>query len=169
MTEKGMREGITKDDILKLTKEEKAQIQAQREFEEIAPNSFAWKVAVSNDPLIRKVKNSQRDIEKTLLECKKIRSGILRKKEEVKSKHIISELKDGILMTEDELKSQIRNEEYFIEGNIFNIPIMLGEIRNIVGKHNIIREVIINDAEYEKYTEKIVEEVSKLGYDLFDL
>lgn len=162
-----MRPGIKKEDILKLTGEEKLQIEAQRKFNLVDKGTRSYDVLAKIDRIARQVWENKNKVDKTLIELMNFNATMNRDATELESGNITRELKPGLPMSQDELQWNIRLTKNMAETAVFNLPLILADLREVVGYKDVKGDVVISEEEYESYVDYVENEVKKLGYELF--
>ena len=150
-----------------LTKTEIARIEEVRQFEALNKGTAGYKVAVENDQVRRSVTKAIRDIQQELWTIENQKNSILRHQTEVTSGVINSELKPGVPLTVDELKTQIKYEEWQNEGTAKDICIALGTLRSFVGHKDVIGKVVLDEGGYDGMVNDIEKSLAQLGFELF--
>lgn len=162
---KGFRDGVSKEDILKdLTKEDWERLAEQKRFQELDPESIGYKVAVYSDGLRAQVRERKEKIRKRLWNIKNLQNNVTRLQVQLRKGNITEELKPGVLMNEAEVKSQIQHNKWVMEGEARDVPKILAEIRGIVGTRDVAKNVVISEEEFEEYAGEVLDELEKLGF-----
>lgn len=155
--------------IDEFTKEEKELLRKMKEHEFIQPGTIGWKLAVYNDPLRLKLMNEKNLITKRIANIIQLRNQLKRMKGELVSGEIKTELKPGIIMSEDELNHQIILTQFTLEGERQTLPIILADIKVLVGRLDVAKQIIISEEEFEEYCKELQEISIQHGFNLFKM
>lgn len=166
---KGFRKGITKRTLLKSWDGEDWKRHAEREhFQQYNINSITGKIALQNDTV-----RANRDVMIDNIEemVNHIRNGITtnkRKQEQIDTGNIVDELREGVLMNKEELKFEINSGERITKNVRRKIAREFGLLRDLVGTHDLVKNPIMTEEEYDALVLKTEKEMKELGVDLFD-
>jgi len=168
MAEKGFREGIDKQSLMKsMTKEDWSRIEEQKKFEMVKKGSFTERLVLYLDGIREIIRSKQLLIDKRIWNVRDIQNGIRRKKIQITSGTITEKLKDGITMTAEELNTQIMYEQWMVRGEVHSIASILGEIRGVVGHNDVAKKVVMSEDEFNSYADKVVMQLKEMGHELF--
>jgi hypothetical protein len=155
--------------VKSLTKEELARIKETREFDTIKPNTPTWRVALYNDSLRQQHRLITSTIQKRLWTIDDVQNKILRLEQQLlPGSKITEELKPGVTMTEDELRTLIQHSSWLQEGEVRAIPKSLADLRSIVAHKDVAKNTIISMPDYDAFVERIEKIVKQKGFDLFE-
>ena len=167
---KGNREEIKKELLEELrknlTKEELERIDHQREFDKINPGTAAYRMGVAVDPLRRQWLAAKSSIQKHLWNVDNITNQIRRLKAQLVVKNITEELKPGVYMNEHEMEAQIAHAGWLLEGEVNAIAPQLWQIRGVVGQHDLAKEVIVTEEQFDEYVRDVEKQLKGFGYAL---
>ena len=163
---KGQKEKALESLRAKLTKEELARIEEQREFLNLDEGTWAYKIALHLDSIRQTLRKFQFDIDKTLWSIKNTQNNINRCQAQLKSGTITEILKDTTLMNEDELRANMEYLKWTQEIEVNEIPKLLGQLRMLVGHQDLKRQTILSSEQFEKYVEDTILKLQGLGFDL---
>jgi len=165
----GYRKGLDKKEIMKsMTKEDWKRISEQKKFESFTKGSVTAMVALQNDSL-RRIRDEKTDnVEQRVNNIINLKSVISRKEGQIESGVITDELKEGVLMNKDELLFEINGSKRMIKREIIDICVDLGKLREIVGCHDFVGNVIITEEEYDSFVESTDDYLSSIDLNLFD-
>jgi hypothetical protein len=149
-----------------MTEVELRQIQAQREFENIRQNSARYEIGLANDVFARNTRTHKSNILKSVWSCENIQAQKFRKELELSSGSITSEIKDGVTMTRDELELEIQHIEWLKDKEKNLILNEFWQMAQLVGKNNVIKEIVLTEEEFEKFYFEIKQRLLKIGIDL---
>lgn len=171
---KGIRPGkvneINNLDFVKsLSEVEKKQIMQQREFEKIKPGTPAYKIALENDNIYRALLADKINIRKEMIEIQNLLDSIVRHKAELLSGMIKTEIKTGMLMNSDELKTLIRKEEFTLNNTVLDLTPKLWHLRSFVGIELLNHKIGMTEEEYNAFIQEIESELKENGLRLYSL
>lgn len=178
---KDERKGVSKQEIVKkarenedlynfvksLTKEEINRVKEVREFETIEPHTPTWKIALLCDTIRKNIRKKKSDIHKRMINIQDLTDVINRLKVQLASGLITEEVKTGMKMNEDELKSLIQHHDWTRTGEVNDIPKMLGELRVLVGHKDVLGKVILSQEAFDQLVTDYEMDLKSKGYDLF--
>lgn len=150
-----------------LTKTELARIEETRKFETLNKGTAGYKIALENDQIRRSITKAIRDIQQELWVIENQKNSIRRHQTEVTGGVIQTELKPGVLLTKEELETQIKFEEWQNEGTARDVCIALGTLRSFVGHKDLIGRIIMDKEAYDGIINDIEKNLAQLGFDLF--
>jgi hypothetical protein len=151
-----------------LTDVELKQIQAQREFQSLKPNSPRFKVGVANDVFARNIRTHKSNIEKGLWTIKNIENQQFKLKLQKKSGKITQELSEGVIMTPEELSLEIEHKDWVMEKERHNILTELWQLAQYVGQHNVLKQVILSEEEFDQFHYYVESSLHDLSLKLYD-
>lgn len=152
-----------------LTKEELMRIEQTRKLDAIKRDSPSFHLVLFQDQLKIALRKSQFEIEKILWNVSDIANQLVRARFQLDSKNITEILdKSGTIMNEDELKSHIKYMGWMQRGEVIGISPILMNIRAVVGTHDLDKNSILTEVEFDEYVEKIKTEVQEKGFKLFE-
>lgn len=166
---KGFRKGVTKRSILNSWDGEDWKRHAERDhFQSFDRDSITAKIMLQNDSV-----RADRDvkIDNVNEQVNHIRNALtanMRKQEQFDSGVITDELSPGIPMNKHELEFEIKGGERVIMNTIRRVTRELASLRNVVGSHDLMKNPIMTEEEYDEFVLKTEQDLKKLGVDLFD-
>jgi len=163
----GRKEKAMEDIRSTLSKEELERIRQTREFNELRPGTLSYKVALFNDQLRQNRISEETRITQRLLTMRTLQDHVSRMKFQLKDGIITEELKDKVTMTVEELTTQLRREQWLIEGEAVAIIRSLAELRSVVEHKDLAGNIIMFMEEFDNYAEKTIEEIKSHGINLF--
>jgi len=165
----GFRKGVTKRDILKsMDNDDWKRVDEFKHYQQFNRNSITARICVQNDTV-----RADRDtrIDNVAEMINNIRNGITtnrRKQDQIDSGLITDELRPDVLMNKEELEFEIHSGARVIRNTTRRITLELGYLRNLVGTHDLLRNEIMDEKQYDKYVLDVEKQLKKLGVDLFD-
>lgn len=168
----GFREGkaeeIREQLRASLTKEELLRIDETRKFDAIERDSPSFHLVLYQDQLKIALRKAQFEIEKILWNIDNLSNQISRAEFQLTSKNIIETLgESGMIMNEEELITHIKYMQWAQKGEVIGLPKSLMQVRGVVGTHDIDKNPILTEDEFNEYVQKIDEEVQEKGFKLF--
>ncbi len=169
---KGFRKGM-KDKVLDkaregITPEELERIKQQREYDSIEPGTFTHKLALHLDALQKQKRQNKIDIDKRMWNITNVLNEKRRYEEQLESGKIYAKLKDDVTMNQYEVASSIKQCDWIALGEVRAISELLADLRSVVGRHDLAKNVILNIQQYDNYVDRVKQELETLGYDIFD-
>lgn len=177
MTEKKKKPPITEevkaDTVKKLTDADYDRLLNQQKYSMFGLGSFRARVALHSDTLHRNVVMLKRQIEEALWSIRTGKEMIKRKEDQLKDGKIYELLPINnpdmkIIMNEHELKLQVELEQRHMEANAKDIINPLNELSGHIGYHDLAKNMIISEQEFEVYANEIENRVKALGYEIYD-
>ena len=169
--QKGFRKGVTKEDILKLTDEEKKRIRLWREVDEVrlekGGHSDAYKCGVLSDQLYLDLDKKVGTIESHVFSILSLKSKIDRNKKQMETGKITSKYpnSDEIMGVRDlEIESVMSNR--MIGEHLRELWTLIIDIYRYVNQPRIDGEVFTRER-YDKKIKWVKEELKKQGIDLY--
>jgi len=170
----GFRTDKTKEDAIEglrksLTKEELERIKEQRAFNDIKPDTYTYKIALHLDALKQDLRTKQMQVYKRVWNVENIDNSIKNCKTQLETGNITETLPDSdTLMTKRELETYIKHQEWLKLGEVRAIPKDLAGVRALVGHKDLIGNLIFTEGEFDRYFEKIENELQYLDHSMFD-
>ncbi len=166
---KGLRDGIDKEKIMKsMNKGDWERLRKQKEFEQVDPKTLGYKVLLEADQVRMTKKATLLLIKQRLHDIKNLNTIAKRKKKEVLSGIIKSELKPGVLMTMDEVKLEIDKTELMAYAHAKDMLSDLAKLRGLVGLTDVGKNIILDEKKYEDIVYETKEILAKEGFKLFE-
>lgn len=165
---KGFRDGVTKEDVLNLTKDERRFIEKQRELQTVKADSISYKVYLSMDDGRRQLQLLNKDIRTRLLNIDNVLTVISRKQKQLNSGDITDELRPGVPFTKAEMELEVNRASNMAWAESKDIMIELAKIRRWVGCHDIAGNLLMSESDYDNLVRDVEGKLRDRGYDLFD-
>jgi len=153
--------------VKSLNKAEIERIKEVRKFEELKQGTNRFKVALLCDPLRQQLRQAETTLMKRMWSMADLQTSIDRLREQLALGNITEEIKSGLTMNEAELQNLIQHNVWLQQGEFNALRLILAQISGMVGHIDYIRNVIINEEQFEQKVEEVKEYAKKYGYDLF--
>jgi hypothetical protein len=159
------------DELLKfvhsLNKAEIERIEQIRKFDMLKPKTSRYKVALLCDPLRQQLIKAITTLEKRLFNLDDIANKIKRLQIQLASQRITEQIKDGITMTEDEVKTLIKHHEWLQKGEADAIRLSLADISSIVGHKDYVKKDVMTEEQFNEIVKNAEKQMKHYGFDLF--
>lgn len=171
---KGFRSEEVKQDLLEkikasLSPEEAHRLEEMRKYDELKPDTYAFKLAIHNDSLRVAIRQSKEQIWKMIWNIKDIQNKINRCKEQLKSDNIYETIGESkVVMNKYELETYMEHMTWVMKAEVKGLSKHLLQLRANVGHIDIQRNIIMTEDDYESYCKDIEKQVRELGHDIFE-
>jgi len=163
---KGFRDGVSKEDIVNLSVEEKQRIKDMRQLMDAPVGSLSYKIFLYSDQVRRMIRERKNTTKKRLWNIEDLGNQILRLKNQIDSEKITETLKDGMTMTPDEVRTSIKHRLWIRDGEAENIPYLLAETRSFVDHKDVAGNIIMSLGEFDKYARFVLNTLRGCGYEI---
>lgn len=164
---KGFRDGISKEDIVSLTDEEKQRIRDMRQYMDAPAGSLSRDVFLYSDQVRRMIRERKNTVEKRLWNIEDIENQMKRLQDQLDKDNITEELKNGVKMTAAEVRTQMKHMQWIRDGEAENIPYLLAEIRSFASHKDVAGNVIMTVEQFDEYANSILYRLRGYGYEIF--
>ena len=162
----GFRPGVSKEDIVNLSSEEKQRVKEMRQLMDAEVGSLSYNIFLYSDQVRRMIRERKNTLNKRLWNIEDLGNQIFRLQKQLDSKKILETLKDGMTMTPDEVKTSMKHRQWIRDGEAENIPYLLAETRSFVGHKDVAGNTIMSLENFDKYAESILETLRGYGYEI---
>jgi hypothetical protein len=147
-----------------LTDLEAKQIAVQRQFENLKEGSSRFKIGLYNDVFRKNVRIHKQNITRSLWTIGNFANQAKRLAEQLTTGKITQELLTGVIMTEGELRQELKHLMWSEEKEVFNISQELWKLAQLVGTNDVMKKVIISEQEFDTYYNSVEGELNKFGF-----
>jgi len=165
----GIRPGIKKEEILKLTPEEKKYVQLRRDCSErFVKNKDAYQCAMRTDQMYQEFNKSMSALDTMLFSILSAKTKI-DKNNILVNKGDINKLYPGtqITMTKTDLEVENINANKLVYDGIGQLWCILADIYRYIGLHRVDGEVFFTEEQYQKKVDYVKSSLKKLNLELF--
>lgn len=149
---------------LSLSDEEKELIEARRKFKDIEPGTKDWAIVLFTDQLRLDRYKNESAVMKSVNTLFTLRNQIARLKVQILSGNIVELYRDGQTMTQDEVQQQIEHAEWLAKAELCSLPILLKNLRALVGRMDITLKPVFTQEEFNALVAEVETRVASFNW-----